>query len=231
MTDEDAHLLRWRLERATEQAIRTGQPDRAADYAVAIIRLDAMLNVGEKYANRSGGYALLIRHRKAYSPQKASEIIALLEQTLAESDDPPFIAAWIQATSEAKAGWREKVKTALAKPWEHQSDTQSLLIAEINERRKPVEAINRLLQADLAIRAFAKDRGRFPKTLNELTPDYLAYVPLDPYSNRPLAYENRANSWKTAPPQMLDDFVLYSVGPNGEDDTESMFDGIFLWSH
>lgn len=49
--------------------------------------------------------------------------------------------------------------------------------------------------------------GDYPDSLDDLTPDFLVSVPIDPYTNRPFRYERRG-----------DGFVAYSLGPNAIDD-------------
>jgi hypothetical protein len=65
----------------------------------------------------------------------------------------------------------------------------------------------RLLIDDLAITHFRADHGRLPERLAELVPEYLAELPDDPFSGRPLVYRRTDDS-----------YALYSVGENGRDD-------------
>ncbi len=59
----------------------------------------------------------------------------------------------------------------------------------------------------VAVRRYALDHGEYPKTLEELVPDYLKAVPVDLYDEQPLRYE-----------RMGDDYLLYSVGEDMVDD-------------
>jgi hypothetical protein len=75
------------------------------------------------------------------------------------------------------------------------------------------DAVDRLgqVQDNLAV-AFAlarykADRGGYPKELAELAPKYLARVPGDVFSCKPLVYRSGGGG-----------YVLYSVGVNGRDD-------------
>ena len=58
-----------------------------------------------------------------------------------------------------------------------------------------------------ALGAYRADSGRYPATLGELVPKYLAALPADLFSGKPLAYKPSA-----------DGFLVYSVGVNGTDD-------------
>ena len=75
-----------------------------------------------------------------------------------------------------------------------------------NFQRRSV-TYSRLMIADLAVREFAAEAGRCPKSLEELVPTYLTGVPQDPFSDQPLRY-------RPEPPT----FVLYSVGQDRQDD-------------
>lgn len=59
----------------------------------------------------------------------------------------------------------------------------------------------------LAAERYRVDQQRWPETLAELMPKYLASVPLDPYSGQPLLLRRFGDS-----------IAVYSVGKNGSDD-------------
>jgi hypothetical protein len=61
--------------------------------------------------------------------------------------------------------------------------------------------------AALAVERYRRDKGHWPETLADLVPDYLPKVPLDLYDGAPLRYR-----------QLDDGVVVYSVGPDGQDD-------------
>jgi hypothetical protein len=63
-----------------------------------------------------------------------------------------------------------------------------------------------LLMADLAIRCYQEKHGRWPESLNDLSPEFVQALPGDPYSGRPLVYRIEG-----------DEPVLYSVGFDGVD--------------
>ncbi len=65
----------------------------------------------------------------------------------------------------------------------------------------------RLLICDLALRLYLAEHGELPKRLEQLVPDYLPELPLDPFSERPLVYRPDGSSW-----------LLYSIGPDHKDD-------------
>ena len=65
----------------------------------------------------------------------------------------------------------------------------------------------RLVITELAVRGYQAKHGRPPISLAELVPAWLPAVPLDPFTDKPLAYRITTNS-----------FLLYSVGPDAQDD-------------
>ena len=74
------------------------------------------------------------------------------------------------------------------------------------ERRR--DAKLRLLIADLAVRCYEAERGDSPSDLNQLVPEYLDAVPMDPYSGKPVIYRlSQPGKW-----------TVYSVSRDGEDD-------------
>lgn len=69
------------------------------------------------------------------------------------------------------------------------------------------QAKERLTIGTLAIRLFQMEKGRWPQNLDELVPEYLDEVPLDPFGLKPLNYKKREGKW-----------IIYSIGPDGKDD-------------
>lgn len=68
-------------------------------------------------------------------------------------------------------------------------------------------ARRRLLIVELALRCRASEHGSPPQQLNDLVPEYLARVPLDPFTDQELIYRTAGTNWS-----------LYSVGANYVDD-------------
>lgn len=70
-------------------------------------------------------------------------------------------------------------------------------------------ATTRLFIAELALQAYQLEHGALPGRLEELTPEFLTELPLDPFDpvNRPLRYVRTD-----------DGYVVYSIGADGKDD-------------
>ena len=68
------------------------------------------------------------------------------------------------------------------------------------------EAKFRALLAAAAIRVYMEEKGRFPDTLSDLVPEYLASVPIDPWSQDVLKYVKTKEK-----------ILVYSFGPDRTD--------------
>ena len=68
------------------------------------------------------------------------------------------------------------------------------------------QAQHHAAQTIVALLRYKANHDQFPQTLNELVPQYLTAVPLDPFGPGPLTYKPQAN-----------DFILYSRGLNFQD--------------
>jgi len=66
----------------------------------------------------------------------------------------------------------------------------------------------------MALAAYRAERGCYPPVLSDLVPEYVPAIPADIFSESPLIYRLEG-----------DDYVLYSVGPNGRDDGGREGDG------
>jgi hypothetical protein len=69
------------------------------------------------------------------------------------------------------------------------------------------------VQIAFALAAYRADSDHYPAKLDELGPKYLAAVPGDLFSGKPLIYRPNAAG-----------YLLYSVGPNGVDDGGRLYD-------
>ncbi|HMP58191.1 MAG TPA: hypothetical protein PKD86_02450 [Gemmatales bacterium] len=76
-------------------------------------------------------------------------------------------------------------------------------------------------RTQLAALAFQLQQGRTPERLEELVPDWLPELPIDPYSGKAFRFRHGggvrtlSRSWEWGPPPAA---VVYSVGPDGSDD-------------
>ncbi|MBI3410656.1 MAG: hypothetical protein HY040_20155 [Planctomycetes bacterium] len=68
------------------------------------------------------------------------------------------------------------------------------------------EQVSRNLEVAFALALYQREQGRYPKTLDELTPKYLPKIPQDLFTGKALDYRTQDNG-----------YVLSSAGPNGDD--------------
>lgn len=209
----DYFSLFQRLAQAAVNAQQARKPDRAADYAVAIVRYATMFERGTTTQHVWGicptevfGYRILSTHRHELSSAKARETIRLLQKSLGERDTDEQILTRDKVHSERSGGWRSKLHSILSRLRNDPEEPSTSIIAVYQERKR-WEAINRLLQADLAIRLFESAQGRLPQSLQELSPKLVPEMPVDPYSGQAIIYRPRDGG-----------FDLYCVGPDGVDD-------------
>lgn len=78
-----------------------------------------------------------------------------------------------------------------------------------NTTRKSIQAETqrRMLVTAIALERWKLQRGVYPKSIDELTPELLSVVPIDLMNNQPLHYKLTING-----------ALVYSVGDDGRDD-------------
>jgi hypothetical protein len=75
------------------------------------------------------------------------------------------------------------------------------------------EQAERNLRLAFVLAAYHADHNRYPESLDDLTPEYIAAVPGDLFSGKALIYKPADKG-----------YLFYSVGPNGKDDGGRWFD-------
>jgi hypothetical protein len=53
-----------------------------------------------------------------------------------------------------------------------------------------------MAETAVALRRYRLDRGSYPDALSQLVPQYLPWVPLDPFTGRPLEYAQQASGFE-----------------------------------
>lgn len=193
----------------SKAATDAGDLDRSVDFGVANLRLGSIWVRGNiaphdslgSYFERQG-YDALARVRGQLSPAQAREVIAEIDRLITSRESLDDFLNRSYAIWERAGGWQASLEQAL--------DEVRLASLSIREQAQLVrdrsETSGRLLQADLAVRMFQRDRGQLPHSLSDLVPDYLPAVPLDPFSGLPFCYRIEGPT-----------FVLYGVGEDGVD--------------
>jgi hypothetical protein len=72
-----------------------------------------------------------------------------------------------------------------------------------------------LIKLLLALKAYHADRQTLPESLNELVPDYIDEIPVDPFDFRKLRYSKK-------------DKVIYSIGPDLKEEKREDEDSLFV---
>lgn len=73
------------------------------------------------------------------------------------------------------------------------------------------------MQVAVAVEKYKLKHKRAPQNLNELVPGYINEIPMDPLSDNPIRYKK----------QTSESYIVYSVGPNGNDDGGKGDDCVF----
>jgi hypothetical protein len=198
------------LNAEAEVAAAAEELDAAVDYDLGNVRLGAMFSRGGSTVDYLAGVAVegmgtahLTKLRSRMSNEQARRIIDAIDRALAEQDSPDRVLQRDLAYWERWEGWAARLEHVIGSfvglPLGTDSTSADLLR----------QAKCRLLQADLALRMYRHDNGRWPDSLDELLPAYLSAVPLDSYDlypDQPLRYRREG-----------DGFVLYSAGQDGVD--------------
>lgn len=130
--------------------------------------------------------ALAALREKSYPKRLAA--IALWERQIA-STDPASLSLW-----------------SLTDPqWPVQLFAPALV--RVLQREHAAKMEHRLTQIALMLAAFKAEHGSYPASLAELSPAYLAEVPNDVFTEKPLIYSRTEKG-----------YMLHSAGPNGVDD-------------
>jgi hypothetical protein len=75
-------------------------------------------------------------------------------------------------------------------------------------------ALTRAVPLWVAIERYRLDHARLPTTLDELVPTYIAAIPIDPFSGKPLLYKARPLEPATT---LGESYIIYSAGYDGVD--------------
>jgi len=203
------HLSRA-IEAEASAADAAGETENALKLRLANVRLGIMLErggeepmylVGRSVEGR--GLEQIVRMRRELTVDPLKSTLIALERAQVQREPPEPVVLRDRAVNEWAYGWACRLENILAL-YGVEADVYPPFLMVARERPHFV----RMLQTDLALRLFRHERGRWPHSLNELVPDYLAAVPVDLHSGQPLIYRPSHT-----------DFVLYSVGQDRADNS------------
>jgi hypothetical protein len=199
----------WSAE--AETAAATGRFDEAIRYSVGSMQMGNTVSRGGLIVHMMIGVAIegigvdaLCKLRSGLTAAQLRTVFDELKRIEQLREPSETTLARDAACDDAMYGWlpsfQRATETLIGRPprWSKGH------VFHVANRR---DALLRLLQADLAIRLFLHQHGQLPEQLDEVVPEYLDSVPVDPFSGQPLIYRRTD-----------DEFVLYSVGADGTDD-------------
>ena len=141
---------------------------------------------------------------------------AFLLPWLGHVSTPDFLDTMTDAVAVASLPWPEAIEggSKVARPTGPPDSYSNFLYWYIAPGIEPhlratVQSVSLVRLADmaLAIERFRLHNGRLPESIDDLAPDFLPSVPLDPFTGKPLRYRRTSEG-----------FVVYSVGEDRKDD-------------
>lgn len=145
-------------------------------------------------------------------PNRTKRDMAMFVQEIIDQVDQPYAQMELTCPGEWSAPY---LRIAGSNDWRAMLRTPNLagsilvgmsipLSRSIVLRKKKARVFHRATKLLAALHVFKNEHGRFPETLDELVPDILPAVPMDPYDGEPFRYSHEKG-------------IVYSVGENLED--------------
>jgi hypothetical protein len=198
------------LDADAEQAMQRKDFDAAMPYVMAQLQMGDNLHREGFVRHRWAGALGMMRMaalRNDVSTANARQVLTLLRRF--ERDHEPFDVTFQreQAWEDREQNWRSGLRRLEATIRGSAGNRSQMQIRSLREADHYSPTLPRLLATELALRLYREDHGRLPRELEELVPQYLDSVPIDPFSDKPLVY--RAADGK---------FQLYTVWTNRLDE-------------
>ena len=195
-----------------------GKHDKAAEFAMAMLKIVEMQSRGGMpvdtlvaHAVEGVSRARLAQLRRDVSPATKRKVMDWLEEFDRQRESPKLLAQRDAAYYSRGMRWLYSLENRL--PFEvffaSFGSTADYVGApgdveqSLDDSQRRQQASCRLLYTEMAIDLFRQDRGRLPRTLDELVPEFLGATPADPYADLPFVFRIQGDS-----------FILYSVGPD-----------------
>lgn len=202
-----AHTVR------AKAAAAAGRPDEACQSLLDAVRMGNPMCQGGLVVDQlvadaieSVGVSELLPLLEKVDDDTLSELGRELERLLEGREPVDKVVAREQRHAMSWAGWTGRFDL-----WLHDRHLGGLFgfsaPVEMQTIRARRDARLKLLIVEVALHRYKLAHGALPDSLDELVPDYLASVPTDPFSDGPLRYHRTDTG-----------YVVYSVGPNGDDD-------------
>ncbi len=191
LQQEDAHSTQaiiWRGERAMQQATFEGLEK-------GTIKLDQLIS--NFRLDQSPLEHLAFRLRVNYANDHAL-MLSLMNRGIATTRLPSHqqAAAEKELIAEVRRQAERAVLVRLLFP----------ALEKVSEAARRKQAQVRCMMTTLAVERYRQAHGSWPETLNQLVPEMLAAVPLDPFDGEPLRYV-----------KVADGIIVYTIGVDGVD--------------
>ncbi len=194
------------MARSGSRAI-TPQPEQTATAwtpyvgAISSLLLDVTFDWDEVLRRINAGYDRLVTCSKIPAMSQRNRALAAYEAELRALD-----GKWTAMGSlKLLIGGRSARGQRMAEILTLQLFPSVSMVVTAQDR---VLAARQVTQLSLALDAYRTEHGVYPGTLAELVPADIKEVPKDPFSERDLIYKSQQGGG----------YLLYSVGPNGQDD-------------
>lgn len=181
----------------------------AARIQLDILRLGATLHRGGirihmlvGSAVEGIGFSNFAKMHDTLSTSECRGLIEALSQIEATKELDEIIQARDEAWCDRLYPWLERIVLVTDRLRGCPAVTSNVEILRAEQQAKL-----RLLQTELAIRCYRLENDKLPETLADLVPKYLSAVPEDPFYGAHLVYRRTPQG-----------YLLYSIGPNGQDD-------------
>jgi len=212
-SDERQRLMRMAMHVFAAGSMDTdGNADQPDEFALAQVRYFYLAereglatDAKTAYSLEHYGHLGLAVLQDELSPARRRALLGALKEMDVKREPLEAMFARDSAWSERHERWRNRLRRVVLRR-ENSADS-GLPFDTVRERYNACVATARMNMATLAISAFEDDHGELPPRLDDLVPNYLNTIPVDPYRGQPLVYR-RAN----------DRYSLYAVGSDGNDD-------------
>jgi hypothetical protein len=200
------------LQAESESAAAAGRPDEASKYSLATMQMGNTVSRGGLFIHSLVGIAVegvgshgIVKTRGEVSIAQAKSLLTALQRLDQSRESFALTADREAAFGDQTYNWVPRLEIAVA--WlqgrVYESPSSATSQGAVTRRN----ATLRLLIADLAIRLYQDEHGRLPDSLEQLVPEFLAAVPIDTFSGKPIIYRKTDEGW-----------LIYSAGGDGKDD-------------
>jgi hypothetical protein len=182
--------LNWLFEADFAQAEKQQDFAAALPYAMAEIQLYSNLEHEGLMMHRSAGGNVIrlgaIRNRISLSD--ARQALATLRRIEREYEDLADTMQREQAWEEQSLNWRGRLGRLSNRGIWIVYGGRGYSERAFKDIDQTKHTWFRMLTAELALRLYREEHGRYPEKLEELVPAYLDSIPIDPFSDQPLVY-------------------------------------------